>query len=208
MKISIKEVAKENQKARPTDESSLGFGKVFTDYMFTMVYREGQGWHNPVIGPYGPIAIDPAAQCLHYAQEIFEGMKAYRGGDGSIYLFRPFENAKRMNASARRMCMPEVDESFFVEAATQLVLTERAWIPHTKGASLYIRPTMIATEAALGIQVPKEFLFFIVVCPVGAYYPEGLNPVNIYIETEYVRAVKGGTGQTKSGGNYAASIGN
>ena len=206
MEIRFQKVPPEKQKARPADEATLGFGKVFTNHMFTMRYQHGKGWFDPVIGPYGPIALEPAAQCLHYAQEIFEGMKAYRGKDGSVYLFRPSENAKRMNVSARRMCMPEVDESFFVEAAKQLVLTEKEWIPRTKGASLYIRPTMIATEAALGVQIPTEFLFYIIVCPVGAYYPEGFNPTKIYVSEDFIRSAPGGTGATKAGANYAISL--
>ncbi|MDR2861501.1 MAG: branched-chain amino acid aminotransferase [Syntrophobacterales bacterium] len=194
------------EKIPPTDEATLGFGKVFTNHMFTMHYHHDKGWFDPVIGPYGPLALDPAAQCLHYAQEIFEGMKAYRGDDGSIYLFRPAENAKRMNISARRMCMPEVDESFFVEAVKQLVLTDKEWVPRTKGASLYIRPAMIATEAAIGVQIPKEYLFFIIVGPVGAYYPEGFNPTRIYVSEDFIRAAPGGTGATKAGANYAISL--
>ncbi|MBN1547406.1 MAG: branched-chain amino acid aminotransferase [Syntrophaceae bacterium] len=206
MEIVVKPVPEEKRKAKPTDESTLGFGKIFTDHMFTMRYHKDRGWYDPVLGPFAPLALDPTVQCLHYGQEIFEGMKAYRGEDGSIYLYRPYENAKRMNVSARRMCMAELDEDFFVEAVKQLVLIDRDWIPKTKGASMYIRPTMIATEPALGVHPSAEFLFFIIVGPVGAYYPEGFNPTKIYVSEEYVRSAPGGTGACKAGGNYAASL--
>lgn len=206
MQITVQPVPAENRKKKPGDESKLGFGKIFTDHMFTMRYHKDRGWFDPLLGPYGPICLQPTAQCLHYGQEIFEGMKAYRGEDGSIYLFRPHENAKRMNVSARRMCMAEVDESFFVEAVKQLVLIDRDWIPRSKGASLYIRPSMIATEAALGVHPSEEFLFFVIIGPVGAYYPEGFNPTKIYVSEEYVRSAPGGTGACKAGGNYAASL--
>ncbi len=206
MQITVQPVPAGNKKTKPGDESKLGFGKIFTDHMFTMRYHKDRGWFDPILGPYGPICLQPTAQCLHYGQEIFEGMKAYRGEDGSIYLFRPHENAKRMNVSARRMCMAEVDESFFVEAVKQLVLIDRDWIPRSKGASLYIRPSMIATEAALGVHPSEEFLFFVIIGPVGAYYPEGFNPTKIYVSEEYVRSAPGGTGACKAGGNYAASL--
>lgn len=206
MEIIVNPVPEEKRKPRPADETKLGFGKIFSDHMFTMRYRQGKGWYDPVLGPFGPLPLEPTAQCLHYGQEIFEGMKAYRGEDGAIYLFRPYENAKRMNVSARRMCMAEIDESFFVDAVKQLVLIDRDWIPRTKGASMYIRPAMIATEAALGVHPSAEFLFFIIVGPVGAYYPEGFNPTKIYVSEEYVRSAPGGTGACKAGGNYAASL--
>jgi branched-chain amino acid aminotransferase len=206
MDIAVKPVPETQRKAKPTDEAKLGFGKIFTDHMFTMKYHQDRGWYEPVLGPYSSLSLDPTAQCLHYGQEIFEGMKAYRGEDGAIYLYRPFENAKRMNVSARRMCMPELDEAFFVEAVKQLVLIDRDWIPKTKGASMYIRPAMIATESALGVHPSAEFLFFIIVGPVGAYYAEGFNPTKIYVSEEYVRSAPGGTGSCKAGGNYAASL--
>jgi branched-chain amino acid aminotransferase len=144
--------------------------------------------------------------CLHYAQEIFEGLKAYRGKDGAIFLFRPTENIKRMNASAERLCMPSIDEGIFLNALKKLVILEKDWIPHGAGTSLYIRPTMIATEPALGVHPANEYLFFIVVGPVGAYYPQGFSPTKIYVSEEYVRAAPGGTGNTKAAGNYAASL--
>jgi branched-chain amino acid aminotransferase len=144
--------------------------------------------------------------CLHYAQEIFEGLKAYRGKDGAIFLFRPTENIKRMNSSAERLCMPSIDEAIFLDALKKLVVLEKDWIPHGAGTSLYIRPTMIATEPALGVHPANEYLFFIVVGPVGAYYPQGFSPTKIFVSEEYVRAAAGGTGFTKAAGNYAASL--
>ena len=193
-------------KPKPGDESKLGFGKFFADHFFTMKYKENKGWHDAAIEPYRPLQLDPTAMCLHYAQEIFEGLKAYRGKNGEVFLFRPTENIKRMNASAERMCMPAVDENVFFDALKKLVVLEKDWIPRGEGTSLYIRPTMIATEAALGVHPANEYLFFIVVGPVGAYYPQGFSPTKIYVSEEYVRAAPGGTGHTKAGGNYAASL--
>lgn len=206
MKIEIIEAPPEKRKPKPADETQLGFGRVFTDHFFTMHYSEGSGWHDATIEPYRALSLEPTAMCLHYAQEIFEGMKAYRGRNDDIYLFRPTDNAGRMNMSARRMCMPEIDVDLFLEAVKKLVLLEKEWIPRSAGASLYIRPTMIATEAALGVHPSCEYLFFIVVGPVGAYYPEGFGPTKIYISEEYVRSVRGGTGSCKAAGNYAASL--
>ena len=205
MEIKTITAAPEKRKLKPTDEAKLGFGKIFTDHFFTMPYSGG-AWHDPLIEPYRPLALDPTAMCLHYAQEIFEGMKAYRGPNGALNLFRPLENAKRMNMSARRLCMPEIDPELFLEAVKKLVLLEQDWIPRGEGTSLYIRPTMIATEAALGVHPASEYLFFIVIGPVGAYYPEGFGPTKIYVSEEYVRSVRGGTGACKAGGNYAASL--
>lgn len=206
MEIKIIEVPPEKRKPRPTDEAKLGFGKVFTDHFFHMTYHAGRGWHDPIIEPYRPLQLEPTAMCLHYAQEIFEGMKAYRGKGGAIYLFRPWENIKRMNVSAERLCMPLLDEGLFLEAIKKLVLLDRDWIPHGSGTSLYIRPTMIATEPALGVHPANEYLFFIIVGPVGAYYPEGFGPTKIFVTEEYCRAVPGGTGYCKAGGNYASSL--
>ena len=138
-------------KDKPKDESKLGFGQIFTDHFFNMKYKDGQGWHDAIIEPYRPLQLDPTAMCLHYAQEIFEGLKAYRGKDGAIFLFRPTENVKRMNASAERLCMPSIDEDIFLDALKKLVILEKEWIPYGAGTSLYIRPTMIATEPALGV---------------------------------------------------------
>lgn len=206
MDIKIVKCASDKLKAKPADESKLGFGKIFTDHMFTVKYQEGKGWHEAVVGPYAPIVLDPTAMSLHYGQEIFEGLKAYRGHDGSIYLFRPMENIKRMNASAERLCMATIDPDLFFEGMKQLVLLEKDWIPRGAGTSLYIRPTMIATEPALGVHPADQYLFFIIVGPVGAYYPEGFSPTKIYVSEDYVRAVRGGVGNCKNAGNYAASL--
>jgi len=206
MKISIIEAPPERRKAKPTDEAKLGFGKIFSDHFFTMTYHSGRGWHDPLIEPYRPLQLDPTAMCLHYAQEIFEGMKAYRGKGGAIFLFRPMENIRRMNVSAERLCMPQVDEELFFEAIKKLVLLEKDWIPHGGGTALYIRPTMIATEAALGVHPAHEYLFFIIAGPVGAYYPEGFAPTKIFVTEEFSRSSPGGTGYCKAGGNYAATL--
>ena len=192
-------------KEKP-DSSTLVFGKAMTDHMLIIDYDEGQGWHDARIIPYGPLQIDPAAKVLHYGEEIFEGLKAYRTADGSIQLFRIRDNIDRMNKSADRLCMPQSPEELAVSAIKKLVETEQDWVPHEKDTSLYIRPFMIGLDAALGVHSSKHVQFIVVVCPVGAYYPEGLNPVKIYIEDEDVRAVKGGTGMAKTGGNYAASL--
>lgn len=188
------------------DEGKLGFGKIFSDNMFLVKYLEGKGWHSPQICPYAPFKISPAALCLHYGQLIFEGLKAYRGDDGSIYLFRPLDNIRRLNASASRLCMPTLDEDFCLKAITELVKCEKDWVPHSLGASLYLRPTMLATQPLLGVQVSMEYLFFIITSPVGAYYASGFAPTKIYVEEEFVRAAPGGIGYCKAAGNYAASL--
>jgi branched-chain amino acid aminotransferase len=206
MEIKVSPIAQEKRKAKPTDESQLGFGKIFTDHLFTMKYHDTRGWYDPHIESYHPFSLDPTAMCFHYGQEIFEGLKAYRGKNGEIYLFRPEENIKRMNASAERLCMPALDIELVLEAIKKLALLEKDWIPHGKGTSLYIRPTMIATEPALGVRPSNEYLFFIVLSPVGAYYPEGFNPTKIFVSQDHVRSVRGGTGACKAGGNYAASL--
>ena len=193
-------------KAKPQDESKLGFGKIFTDHMFLMDYTAGEGWHDPRIVPYGPLPMDPATTVFHYAQEIFEGMKAYRTADGSVQLFRPDCNANRFNDSADRLCMPNIPPEDFVQAVKALVDIDRDWVPHSDGASLYIRPFCIATDVGLGVHAAKHYLFMIICAPSGAYYAEGLDPVRIYVEDQYIRAAPGLTGFTKCGGNYAASI--
>ncbi|MFZ5775132.1 MAG: branched-chain amino acid aminotransferase [Thermodesulfobacteriota bacterium] len=192
-------------KPKP-DESALGFGRYFTDHMLVIRYTEGRGWHDAAIQPYQDFRLDPAAMSLHYGQAIFEGMKAYRGEGGGIYLFRPTANLERMNRSAERLCMPQLPVAEAFEALKQLLQLDQEWIPSAHGATLYIRPTMIATEAALGVRPAKEYLFFVILSPVGAYYPEGFNPVSIYVTDTYVRAVPGGVGAAKAAGNYAASI--
>ncbi len=192
-------------KAKP-DQNNLGFGKYFTDHMFMMNYSGEKGWHDARIIPHGPISLDPAAFVLHYGQEVFEGLKAYRNKSGEISLFRPDMNAKRMITSCARMCMAELPEEMFVEAVKKFVEFEQEWVPSAEGTSLYLRPYMFATEAAVGVHPSNEYLFVIIACPVGNYYPEGVNPVKIYVEEEFVRASKGGTGFAKCGGNYASSI--
>lgn len=206
MKIKVKQVSPDKMKPRPTDESQLGFGKIFSDHFFHMKYSDKKGWHDAVIEGYRDIRLDPAAVCLHYGQLIFEGMKAYRGKDGSLYLFRPADNFRRMNASAERLCMPTIDVDGTVDALKKLVQLEKEWIPRSSGASMYIRPTMIATEAFLGVKAASEYLFFIIVGPVGPYYPQGFSPTKIYVTEEYVRAAAGGIGYCKAAGNYAASL--
>lgn len=202
----IKVELTKHPKAKPADQSKLGFGAHFTDHMFVMDYDEGKGWHDARIVPYAPLQIDPAAMILHYGQEVFEGMKAYRAKDGRILLFRPQENFKRLNVSNDRLCIPAVDEAFALKALVELVKIEKDWIPSLEGTSLYIRPFIIAMDAHLGVHPARHYEFIIILSPVGAYYPEGLNPVKIYVETKYVRAVRGGMGFTKTGGNYAASL--
>ena len=193
-------------KQKPVDESALGFGRIFTDHMFLMDYEEGKGWKDARIVPYGDFPMDPAAMVLHYGQAIFEGCKCYRRKDGGLQLFRPTDNLARMSRSARRMGMPELDEETALEGLKQLIAIDADWVPHRDGTSLYIRPTMISTDVGLGVHASKTYLFYIILSPVGAYYKEGLKPVSIYVEDEYVRAVRGGVGFTKCAGNYAASI--
>ena len=192
-------------KPKP-EADKLGFGKHFTDHMFLMNYTLGQGWHDPRIVPYGPISLEPCAMVFHYAQEVFEGMKAYRAADGSIQLFRPMDNIRRLNDSCDRLCIPRVPEEETLEYLKELVRMEADWVPGEEGTSLYIRPFIIATDASLGVHASHTYLFAIILSPVGSYYPEGIDPVKIYVEDDDVRAVKGGTGYTKCGGNYAASI--
>lgn len=193
-------------KAKPADESALGFGKIFTDHMFIMDYKTGKGWHDARIVPYGNLDFSPAAMCLHYGQEVFEGLKAYRTADGDIQLFRPQENFKRLNVSNERLVIPAIDEEFALYALKELLKIEKDWVPHTDGASLYIRPFIIACDPFLGVRPGDEYKFIIILSPSGAYYSTGLNPVSIYVEEKYVRAVKGGMGFAKTGGNYAASL--
>ena len=193
-------------KAKPTDETKLGFGSIFTDHMFVMNYDEGQGWHDARIVPYGPIELDPSAMCLHYGQTVFEGMKAYRAKDGRVLLFRPEKNMARLNVSNERLCIPKIDEAFALKCIEKLVSIEKDWIPTAEGTSLYIRPFIFATDAHVGVHPGKHIMFMVICSPVGAYYPEGLNPVKIYVESKYVRAVRGGMGYAKTGGNYAASL--
>lgn len=203
MEITIQRTTAPKQKP---DENHLIFGHEFTDHMFMMDWDKENGWHDAKIVPYGPLLLSPASNCLHYSQETFEGLKAYRTADGSIQLFRPEENFKRLNNSNDRLSMPRIDVDFALEALKTLVELDKDWVPYGDGRSLYIRPFMIATEPNLGAHSSTNYKFLIILSPVGAYYASGLNPVNIYVETNYVRAVKGGTGFAKTGGNYAASM--
>jgi branched-chain amino acid aminotransferase len=193
-------------KSKPQDESRLGFGKIFTDHMFVMDYTKGTGWHDARIIPYQDFSLDPACVIFHYAQEIFEGLKAYRKDDGSIQLFRPDCNALRFQDSAERLCIPPIPAEDFVQAVKAIVDVERDWVPHSVGASLYIRPFTFATDIGLGVHASPTYTFCIICSPSGAYYAEGINPVKIYVEDEFIRAAPGLTGFAKCGGNYAASI--
>ncbi|WP_319406745.1 branched-chain amino acid aminotransferase [uncultured Desulfosarcina sp.] len=192
-------------KAKP-DENKLGFGTIFTDHMFNMDYSVEKGWHNPRVEPYAPLVMAPSTMVLHYGQGVFEGLKAYRNKQGGVQLFRPQENFKRLNASNRKLCIPEIDETFALDALKQLLTVEKDWIPSAPGTSLYIRPTIIATDPFLGVRASFTYRFFIILSPVGAYYAEGFNPVKIMVTKEHVRAVRGGVGDTKTMGNYAASL--
>ena len=202
MEIKIEKA--KNLKVKP-DFNNLGFGKYFTDHMFVMDYNEKDGWHNAKIVPFDYIPIHPASTVLHYGAEIFEGMKAYKTNDG-YQMFRPVENLKRLNNSAERLCLPTIDEKDFIQALTTLITMEYDWIPNLPGTSLYIRPYMFGNDETLGVHAVKNAKFVIILSPVGNYYAEGLSPVKISIENQDVRAVRGGTGYAKCGGNYAASL--
>ncbi len=197
MEITIQKTTAPKQKP---DQTKLGFGNYFTDHMFIMNYDEGDGWHDPRIVPYGPFALDPASMVLHYAQEIFEGLKAYRTAEGKIQLFRP------ENLSCDRLCIPKIDEEFAVKAIKTLVKLDEDWIPTAEGTSLYIRPYIFAVDPHVGVHAAKHLIFAVILSPVGAYYPNGIEPVKIFVEEKYVRAVVGGTGFTKAGANYAISL--
>lgn len=193
-------------KELPKEDNPLKFGTIFTDHMFIMNYETGKGWHDARIVPYAPLSLDPSAMVFHYGQEMFEGLKAYKTEDGRTLLFRPDKNIERANNTNRRICIPEIPEEDFLDAIKAVVKTDEAWIPTKPGTSLYIRPFVIATDPFLGVRPSDTYMFIIIVSPVGAYYPEGLNPVKIWIEDEYVRAVKGGVGEAKTGANYVASL--
>ncbi len=203
MQIKITKATTLKQKP---DESKLGFGKIFTDHMLIVDYSREEGWHNAQIVPFGYLSIHPASTVLHYGSEIFEGLKAYRTASGEVRLFRPIENARRMNSSAERLGLPQIDENEFVNLVKTLVKLEQDWVPHNEGTSLYIRPFMFGNDETLGVHSINHAKLMVILSPVGAYYAEGLNPVKICIETEDVRTVRGGTGYTKCGGNYAASV--
>ena len=193
-----------NLKQKPED-STLGFGQIFTDHMFIMDYSTEEGWHDARIEPFGNMSLHPASTVFHYGAEVFEGLKAYRKADGSVQLFRPDENAKRINSSAERICLPQIPEEMFLEALKTFISLEKDWVPHSDGTSLYIRPFLFGNDETLGVHGVHHARFMIIASPVGSYYKEGINPVKIMIEDEDVRAVRGGTGYTKCGGNYAAS---
>ncbi len=203
--LDIRYELTQNKKEKPPADS-LGFGKYYTDHMFVIDHTEGCGWHDARIVPYAPLQIDPAAMVLHYAMESFEGLKAYRQPDGTVRLFRPEKNAQRMINTNHRMCLPSLPVEDFVQAVKALVKTEEDWVPSEEGTSLYIRPFVIATEPHLGVRPSATHQFLIICSPVGAYYSTGINPVKIFVEDEYTRATPGGTGFTKCGGNYAASL--
>lgn len=206
MKYQISITKTANPNPRPTDESKLGFGRIFTDHMFLMDYSEGEGWHDARIVPFGPLPTHPASTVFHYGAEVFEGLKAYRNQEGGIQLFRPEENVKRLNNSAARLCLPTLDEEGALDIIKTLVELEKDWVPRSEGTSLYIRPFIYGNDPHLGVHAVKNAVFAIICSPVGAYYAEGLNPVKIAIESTDVRAVRGGTGEAKCGGNYAASL--
>ena len=195
----------ESPKPKPRD-ADLAFGTDFTDHMFVMNFQEEKGWYHPRVEPYGPFSLDPATAVLHYGQGLFEGLKAFRGKDGKIRLFRPQKHVERLNVTARRMCIPTIEPDVILKSWTTLVDVDRDWVPSAVGTSLYLRPTIIASEPFLGVRPAKEYLYFVILSPVGAYYPEGINPVKIMVVDHYVRAVAGGLGEAKTSANYAASL--
>lgn len=203
--LDIKIHRTSSPKTKP-DYSKLGFGKYFTDHMFIMNYSTDKGWHDARIVPYGPIPLDPSAMVFHYAQELFEGLKAYRTSDGTIQLFRPDKNIERMEATCERLCVPKIPEDDVLQAIKTVVEVDKDWVPTEIGTSLYIRPFIIATDPQLGVHPSHTYIFAVILSPVGSYYAAGINPVKIFVEREYVRCVKGGTGRAKAGGNYAASL--
>ncbi len=205
MQYSFPVTRSEKPKAKP-DQKELTFGTIFSDHMFEMDYNPEKGWHDGRIVPYGPLMLDPSTAFFHYAQGMFEGLKAYKTADGRILLFRPLENARRTNATNERMCIPALDENLMLEAIKTLVDIERDWVPDAEGTSLYIRPFIMAADPYLGVRPSNTFKFYIILSPVGAYYKEGLSPTKILVEDKYVRAIEGGTGFAKVAGNYAASL--
>jgi len=192
-------------RAKPPADQ-LGFGQVFTDHMFVLDYSEPEGWHGARVIPYAPLSLEPAAAVFHYAQEAFEGLKAFRQPGGRVVLFRPERNCSRLREAAARLCMPDVDPDLHLQAIETLVDVDRDWVPDAPGTALYVRPTLMATEPFLGVRPARNYSFFIILSPVGAYYREGLNPVKIWVERNYTRAARGGLGAVKAGANYAASL--
>lgn len=205
LEVALEKVPQDKLKNKPSQDN-LGFGIHFTDHMFLMKWNRESGWHDLKICPYQDFRMDPASMVFHYGQAIFEGLKAYRGKDDHIYLFRPKDNFERMNTSALRMCMPRLPVDKVLKALKALLYLDREWIPSAAGATLYIRPTMIGVDPILGVKPSDTYSFYIIMCPVGAYYAEGFNPTKIFVSDEYVRAVKGGVGHVKTAGNYAASL--
>jgi branched-chain amino acid aminotransferase len=205
LEVALEKVPQDKRKNKPSQDN-LGFGVHFTDHMFLMKWNREKGWHDSKICPYQDFRMDPASMVFHYGQAIFEGMKAYRGKDNNIYLFRPKDNFERMNTSALRMCMPRIPVDKVLKALKAMLYLDREWIPSAAGATLYIRPTMIGVDPILGVKPSDTYYFYIIMCPVGAYYAEGFNPTKIFVSDEYVRAVKGGVGHVKTAGNYAASL--
>jgi branched-chain amino acid aminotransferase len=193
------------RKAKPRDHE-LGFGTIFTDHMFVADFQEEKGWYDPRIEPYGPLSLDPATAVLHYAQAVFDGLKVFRGEDGRVRLFRPQQHVARLNHSAARLCIPPLDPDLALRSLVELVRLEQDWVPSSIGTALYIRPTIIASEPFLGVRPAKSYIYYVILSPVGAYYAEGMNPVKILVVDRYVRAVDGGMGAAKTGGNYAASL--
>ncbi|OGU13087.1 MAG: branched chain amino acid aminotransferase [Geobacteraceae bacterium GWC2_53_11] len=206
MDIKIVPLPTGKMKSKIADQSQLGFGKYFTDRMLVVEWKADQGWCDARIEPYAPFVLDPSCTVFHYAQEIFEGLKAYKWADGRVALFRPEMNARRFNQSGDRICMPAVPEELFLDGINKIVALEQEWIPTAPGTSLYIRPAMIAVEPVLGVHPSNHYYFFVILSPVGAYYAAGFNPINIMVEDHFVRAVPGGTGEAKTGGNYASSL--
>lgn len=204
--LDIKIEKTKNPKKKPGENEEIEFGTIFTDHMFIMDYERGKGWINPRIEEYKDLVISPAAMVFHYGQTMFEGMKAYKTDEGKTVLFRPDKNIERANNSNRRLCIPTIPNEDFLQAVKEIVKVDEDWIPRKKGSALYIRPYIIATEPALHVNPSSKYKFIIILSPVGAYYKEGLNPVKIWVEDEYVRAVRGGIGEAKTGGNYAASL--
>lgn len=203
--LQIKTLLSKSNKQKP-EADKLEFGKNFTDHMFMMNYDDGEGWHDARIVPYQPLTLEPSCMVFHYGQTVFEGLKAYYTKEGEVLLFRPDQNFKRLNKSNERLCIPPVDEELALEALKQLLAIDKDWIPKAEGTSLYIRPFIISTEPYLGVAPSNHYLFIIILSPVGSYYKEGINPVKIAVEQQYVRAVAGGTGTAKTGGNYASSL--
>ena len=206
LEVSLEKVAEDKRAEKPAADANLGFGKIFTDHMFKMVWNREKGWHDATICPYQNFSVNPAASVFHYGQAIFEGLKAYRSNEDQIFLYRPTDNLERMNESAVRMCMPRIPVDKVLKSLKALLYIERDWVPSQEGSTLYIRPTMVAMEPALGVRPAEEYCFFIILSPVGSYYEGGAKPTKIYVSDEHARAVKGGVGYAKTAGNYAASM--